>query len=84
MSKLRYVDSSTGPALRDEKDRTVARLTWGHGRKREDAEALGPLLAAGPEAVEALKIIEGDVQWQDESPTLRMIRKIIAKAEGRS
>lgn len=33
------------------------------------------------EMLEALKVIEGDVQWPDGSPTLRMIRKLIGKAE---
>lgn len=33
------------------------------------------------EMLDALKLLETDVQWHDGSPTLRMIRKLIGKAE---
>lgn len=33
------------------------------------------------EMLDALKVVENDVQWHDGSPTLRMIRKLIGKAE---
>jgi hypothetical protein len=33
------------------------------------------------EMLDALKHVETDVQWHDGSPTLRMIRKLIGKAE---
>lgn len=33
------------------------------------------------EMIDMLKIVESDVQWHDGSPTLRMIRKLIGKAE---
>ena len=33
------------------------------------------------EMLDMLKIVESDVQWHDGSPTLRMIRKLIGKAE---
>ena len=38
------------------------------------------LMEAAPELLEALKLVRDDVVWMKNSPTLKMIKKVIAKA----
>lgn len=44
------------------------------------AEANAKLIAAAPELLEALVFLVDDIQWQENSPSLKMVKKAIKKA----
>ena len=55
-------------------------INW-NGAMRDMRRHRSPEQMLIREMLDALKHVETDVQWHDGSPTLRMIRKLIGKAE---
>jgi hypothetical protein len=47
----------------------------------EYREEMFRLREINAEMLAVLKVIEGDIHWHDNSPTLRMVRKAIKQAE---